>query len=79
MYTAAQRSGVRDGLIAEARADERVTAAALVGSAAAGREDQWSDIDFAVRLAGDVEPAEIADDWTARMYADYGAVHHLDI
>lgn len=79
VYTAAQRSAIRDGLVADARADVRITAAALVGSAAAGREDQWSDIDFAVRLAGDEEQMEIADDWTARMYADNGAVHHLDI
>lgn len=65
--------------MAAAREDDRVTAAALVGSAAVDREDQWSDIDLALRLADGREPADVADGYTALLYADHGAVHHLDV
>ncbi|MDQ3887059.1 MAG: nucleotidyltransferase domain-containing protein [Actinomycetota bacterium] len=59
--------------------DERITAAAVVGSAANNREDEWSDIDLAFRLAVGLEPADVADAWTERMYEDHGAVDHLDV
>ena len=52
MFTPQQRQAVRD--VARSRAlamTMPVTAAALVGSAATGREDRWSDIDLMVRLA----------------------------
>ncbi|GAB3411241.1 nucleotidyltransferase domain-containing protein [Flindersiella endophytica] len=79
MFTAAEREQLRDSLVAAARTDPRITAAALTGSAAAGREDAWSDIDLAFRLAdaGDLEPALAA--WTERMYREHSAVHHLDV
>jgi hypothetical protein len=59
--------------------DERIRAAAVVGSAAAGREDEWSDIDLAFRLAAGLEAADVGNAWTARMYDDHGAVDHLDV
>ncbi|MDQ3648225.1 MAG: nucleotidyltransferase domain-containing protein [Actinomycetota bacterium] len=45
MYTPEHREQLRDELVSAARADARIGAAALVGSSALGREDQWSDID----------------------------------
>lgn len=77
MFTPESRAALRDALVALARADERVTGAALTGSAALGREDRWSDIDIAIGIADDPEP--VLADWTARMYADHGAVHHVDV
>jgi predicted nucleotidyltransferase len=79
VFTPAEREELRDSLLAAARTDPRITAAALTGSAAAGREDAWSDIDLAFRLAdaADLEPALAA--WTERMYRDHSAVHHLDV
>jgi len=77
MFTVAEREAVREALIAAARADARVVAAALTGSAAVGREDRWSDVDLALSVASDLDGA-IAD-WTARMYADHGCAHHLDV
>jgi len=52
---------------------------ALTGSAAAGREDRWSDIDLAFGIGepSQVEPA--VADWTARMYKQHGAVHQVDV
>ena len=70
---------MRDDLIAAARADERMTGVALTGSASLGREDRWSDIDlaFGVREASEME--SVIADWTARMYAQHIALHHVDV
>lgn len=70
---------MRADLIAAARADERITGVALTGSASLGREDPWSDIDlaFGVREASQVE--SLIADWTARMYAQHGALHQVDV
>ena len=79
MFTVAQRTRIRDGLVRAASEDESITAAAFVGSAAIDREDRWSDIDLALRIRPDLEPEPVAQHWTERMYADHGAVHHLDV
>jgi len=74
-----ERVALRDRLVAAARADERITAAAVVGSGATDGEDAWSDIDLALRLANGLEPDDVAADWTTRIYEDAGAVDHLDV
>jgi len=79
VFTEGERSDLRDQLVAVARSDERIDAAALVGSAARDGEDEWSDIDLALRLAADLSPGDVAAEWTARMYGAHGAVAHLDI
>lgn len=79
VFTQPERAAVRDRLVAAAHEDDQVIAAALVGSAAADREDEWSDIDLALRLADRVEPADVVDAWTARLYEDHHAVHHVDL
>lgn len=79
MFTVVQRARIRDSLVQAASEDERITAAAFVGSAATGREDRWSDIDLALRIRPDLEPEPVAWHWTGRMYTDHGAVHHLDV
>lgn len=79
MFSQAERGDLRSCLVAAAREDERIRAAAVVGSAAADREDEWSDIDLAFRLAPDLEPAAVASEWTGRMYEQHDAVHHLDV
>ncbi|MGI8945645.1 MAG: nucleotidyltransferase domain-containing protein [Thermoleophilaceae bacterium] len=79
MFTPAQRRDLRELLVAVARADERISAAAIVGSAAAGREDEWSDIDLAFRVGAGLDPVVVADAWTNSMYRDHGAVDHLDV
>ena len=79
MFTPEDRTRLRDALIAAARADARITAAALTGSAAVGAEDRWSDIDLALSVAADADPGRVVADWTERMYREGGAVHHLDV
>ncbi|WP_432888943.1 nucleotidyltransferase domain-containing protein [Kribbella sp. CA-245084] len=79
MYTPADRSTLRDALVVQARADARITGAALTGSAAIGAEDEWSDIDLALRLAPTADQDAVLADWTQLMYREHGALHHTDM
>ncbi len=79
MFSQRERRELRECLVAAARVDERIWAAAVVGSAAVEGEDEWSDIDLAFRIAPGLVPADVGDAWTARMYQDHSAVDHLDI
>jgi hypothetical protein len=78
MFTPAERERLRTELIEAARADQRIIGAALTGSAAAGAEDPWSDIDLALGVAADADIGRVIGDWTDRMYRDHQAADHLD-
>lgn len=73
-----RRDDVRVHLLEFARADARVTGAALTGSAAAGKEDEWSDIDLFFGVSG-AEVAEVLADFSTYLYAELGALHHFDL
>lgn len=77
MFTPGDRTLLRDALVDAARSDERVSGAALTGSAALDAEDAWSDIDLAFAVDGDPEP--VLADFTARMYREHAAAHHMDV
>jgi predicted nucleotidyltransferase len=79
VFTAGERHELREALVAAARADPKIAAAAIVGSAASGTEDAWSDIDLAFRLTAGLAPADVVDDWTGRMRVAHGAVTHHDV
>ncbi len=79
MFTPEERTSLRDALIAAARADPRVTGAALTGSGSVGVDDRWSDIDLALGVAGGADLGRMISDWTERLYQGCGAVHHLDV
>lgn len=77
MFTAEQRDRVRERLLELARADEDVLGAAITGSYAAGGGDEWSDVDLAFAIRGDLEPA--VERWTEILPGELGAVHHWDL
>ncbi len=79
MYTPEQRDGVRDALLERARGDDRVTGAALTGSAALGNEDRWSDVDVFLGIAESTDLDEVIADWTTALYEEGRAVHHWDV
>jgi predicted nucleotidyltransferase len=79
VFSEADRDRVREQLVEAARANPRIAAAAIVGSAAAGRADEWSDIDLALRLGPGLTPADAIDAWTELLYHDHGAVGHFDL
>jgi hypothetical protein len=79
VFTTGERDRLRDTLIRAARADGRITGAALTGSASLGAEDRWSDIDLALGLAAGADAGELITDWTGVMYRDHRALHHVDV
>lgn len=78
MFTSAERSSIRANLLAQASRDRRIVSGAITGSAASGREDGRSDVDLAFGMATGIAVAEVLPDWTAHMYDQYAAVHHVD-
>ncbi|HEX6443643.1 MAG TPA: nucleotidyltransferase domain-containing protein [Streptosporangiales bacterium] len=79
MFTVAERVRVRDALVELAREDRRITGAAITGSGAVGREDEWSDVDLALCLAPDADTDEVVAEWTRVLYERCAAVHHVDV
>jgi len=78
MFTVDGRENVRRRLIERARADSRITAAALTGSAAHKSEDTWSDIDLFFGVGGGAI-AQTLSGWTTYLYDELGAIHHFDL
>lgn len=71
---------MRQELVDAARADARISGAALTGSAALDAEDRWSDIDLALGVDSSVAPvSQVITDWTTLMYQEHAAVHHMDV
>jgi predicted nucleotidyltransferase len=79
MFTPEDRERVRARLLELAGEDDRVTGAAITGSAAEGGEDRWSDVDVYLGLAEDADMSVVMADWTARLSDELGAVHHWDL
>src|SRR5215470_10571029 len=79
MFTPQERDDLRSNLIEYAKNDECITGAAITGSAAAGREDHWSDIDLAFGVVNKGELSAVIADWTLHLYNAHGALHHVDV
>jgi hypothetical protein len=69
MFTREERELLRATLVS----------AAHLGSAAADRLDNWSDIDLALCISPEGELEEVIAAWTNRLYRDHGAVTHCDV
>jgi predicted nucleotidyltransferase len=79
VYTIEERERLREALVESARADPRISGAAITGSAAAGAYDRWSDLDLAFGIAEPVPLHDALGDWTDLMYRDHDALHHMDV
>ncbi len=79
MFTPEERARLRLDLLDCAARDGRITGTAITGSAAAEREDRWSDIDLAFGVVDAAELPNVLSDWTTRMYDQHLALHHLDV
>lgn len=77
VFTVEERDRVRERLLELAEADPAVTGAAITGSHAIGGSDEWSDIDLALAIGGDVAPP--LEKWTQCLYKEFAAVHHWDL
>jgi len=79
MFTVEDRHRVREGLLAKARTDMRVVAAAEVGSTAVGGGDRWSDVDLTFGVADGTNIDELLGEWTTWFTEEFGAVHLFDL
>src|SRR4051812_17362237 len=79
MFSPEDRDRLRETLIAAARADGRISAAALTGSVALGATDRWSDIDLAFGVTSAADFDRVVADWTNRLCQEHGAVDHFDV
>ena len=79
MFTSEERERLRSELLERAAKDSRISGAAITGSAAASREDRWSDIDLAFGVVDTAGLQQVLSDWTAEMYQQHLALHHLDV
>ena len=79
MFAPEYRNWLREELVEAARADKRITGAAVTGSSALGNEDAWSDVDLAFGIGDSGAMQAVIADWTELMYREHGAVHHLDV
>lgn len=79
MFTATQRDHMRNYILEMARNDSRVTGGALIGSTAAGTEDNWSDIDVTFGIATGNAIEVVIDDWTQILEREFGVLDHFDL
>jgi hypothetical protein len=79
MFTPEDRARLRSSLLEFARNDSRITGAAVTGSAADLREDEWSDVDLAFGVSAAEDLPTVLADWTTHMYDQHHALHHFDV
>ena len=51
----------------------------MTGSVTSDAEDEWSDVDLAFGVADGATIEEVLADWTAMMYREHRAIHHVDV
>jgi len=78
-FTPDERDRVRERVLELARGDERITGAAMTGSASIGAEDRWSDLDLSFGIADGLDPGAVLDDWTRTLERDPGVLHRWDL
>lgn len=79
MFTIPYRDQVRNVIIEKARQDERIVAAAVVGSYAQGNEDRWSDIDLTFGVKEGFKIIDVLQSWTEYIYQQFSGVVLLDV
>ena len=79
MPTDQERQTTTERLVQLLSPDDRIAAVVLVGSAAGGKTDRWSDIDLEVAVEPAADTAEVAADWVKRMYTDFDVAHHFEV
>ena len=79
VFSAGARERVRARVLQLAADDARVVAGAVVGSLARSEGDRWSDLDLTFAVADEVPVAEVLEDWTRTLVAEFGAAHLFDL
>jgi hypothetical protein len=77
MFTAAQRDEFIERVVELAQADDRIAAAAVVGSLAIGAGDRYSDVDLTFGVVGAVQT--VLDAWTQVLVERFEGVPLVDL
>jgi predicted nucleotidyltransferase len=79
VFTVEQRDALRERLLRLAQDDDRVVAAAAVGSLAVGDGDRFSDLDLTFAIADHVAVTAVLTDWTSTLTDELAAVQLADL
>jgi predicted nucleotidyltransferase len=79
VFTIEQRDDLRERILRLAQEDERVVAAALVGSLAVDAADGFSDLDVTFAVGDHVLVSEVLDDWTGTLTDEVDAMRLVDL
>jgi hypothetical protein len=79
MFTPEQRDRIQERILAMARVDSRIVAGALIGAAAQGRGDRWSDLDLGFGVGDGATPVDLLADWTPHLEREFDAVYLFDL
>jgi len=79
MFDVVLRDEVEGYLIRLAEVDERITAAAVVGSRAHTEGDQWSDIDLTFAVADAIAPVAVLDELAEKLRARFDGTALFDL
>jgi hypothetical protein len=79
VFDIGERDELRDQLLAKGRSDDRIVAAALLGSLAADRADRWSDLDLMFAVSDAVLVADVLEAWTRDLGSEREAVRLFDL
>lgn len=73
------REALREQIVERARDDASITACAVLGSAARGEEDAWSDVDIALQVSERAGLNDVATEWTAWLKSYVDVADTLDV
>jgi hypothetical protein len=79
MFSIAYRQQVSGRVLEWAESDNRVVAAATIGSLAHGPGDRWSDLDLTFAVSDNVKVAQVLEDWTGRLVTEFDAIRLFDL
>lgn len=79
VFTVDDRRSVCEWVLERAAADDRVVAAAVIGSLANEGGDRWSDLDLTFGVEDGVTLADVLDEWTHSLTTELGGVHLFDL
>jgi hypothetical protein len=79
VFSVEERARVSGHVLEMARRDDRVVAAAVVGSLVGGGGDRWSDIDLTFAVDDGTQVNDVIDDWTNELVQEFEAIQLFDL
>src|SRR6201999_1455148 len=79
MFSVEYRQQVSSRVLVWAESDQRVVAGARIGSLAHGPGDRWSDLDLTFAVSDDARIADVLEDWTGKLLAEFDAIRLFDL